>query len=86
LDELKVENIIKGSSIDLETTKYPFCLNVINPNKNKYQSPNCLLCGMRSCSNCPLPLSYNQSLRDLLKDIMEPNFSMNDIILQHQDD
>jgi hypothetical protein len=61
-------------ALDPDTSPYQLNLLVVNPSKGKYYGPTCVICGQKSCSNCPLPiLSQDTTLEQFLTNVVHSN-------------
>ena len=63
LEALNNEEEPHSTSFDVDSTNYPMIINVVNPWKGKYSYTPCRLCGLKNCSNCPMPVSKTMTLR-----------------------
>jgi len=56
LERIENGEDINENDLDIDQTALSLVLNVVNPSKGKYFAPNCRVCSMKNCNNCPLPI------------------------------
>lgn len=90
--ELMLQALEKGEEInenwfDVDSTQFPFVLNVSNPHKGKNFFNRCRVCKLKNCSNCHLPVSTSITLRQFLEEIAhKTKFNNNDNLFKNADD
>jgi hypothetical protein len=86
-----LERIERGEELSehelaMDQTSLSMILNVVNPQKGKYFAPNCRICNLKNCNNCPLPIWKKSSLRELLADVVhQTKFNENDNLFKSYD-
>lgn len=56
LEALEKGEEMNPNWFEIDSTNCPFVVNVHNPHKGKNYFKKCLVCGLKNCSNCSLPL------------------------------
>lgn len=76
----------ESENFSLLNSKDRISLMVVNPDQKKYYQPPCPLCGSRDCKNCPLRISKENTLDNLMHSILNLNkFDNNDILFKEKD-
>lgn len=84
LAQAESEDMVPIESLMTDCSNYPFVVNVVNPFKHKYFGPACRLCGQKQCKNCPLPISQQTTLRELLDQVKHlTKFERNDNLFKN---
>ena len=66
-------NSFDEGDLQMDQTRLPFVLNVMNPNyvySSYRQTPDCRNCGGNNCKVCPLPILKSLTLRQLLDQVV----------------
>lgn len=87
-----VEAMEKGEEmnpnwLEMDSTHFPFILNVHNPHKHRNYNDPCCVCKLKNCNNCHLPITKDHTLRAFLDLIMhKTKFNDNDNLFRSADD
>ena len=83
LTQLDNNEEVDRADMEIDSTKYPMVVNVINPYKNKYSSC-CRICKSKNCENCALPVTRQILLRDFLEGLAhKTKFNGNDNLFKN---
>ena len=68
-------------------SNHPVSLLVVNPQSKFYYAPPCLHCNSKDCENCPLEVSKDITLEDVLSKVVDPKkFRGNEALFTNQVD
>lgn len=80
IDKVKNSEESDIDEMSQDMTRFPLTVNIVNQNKS-YYAPPCRNCGNKSCKNCPMPISLQKTIADLLDQMVHKTKFKNNINL-----
>ncbi|MFS8159971.1 MAG: hypothetical protein ACMG6E_07130 [Candidatus Roizmanbacteria bacterium] len=87
LEAIEKNEEMSDSWLDMDSTQFPFLLNVVNPHKSRNYFNPCRVCKLKNCNNCHLPVGKSITLRQFLAETAHSTkFNSNDNLFRNADD